>query len=202
MEKSKKIKIGGGIAAVVLAAYLGGAYYYSSHFFKNTTINGMDVSGKTVAQVEKAMEENIAGYHLTISEREDLSDEVVGKDIKLTYLNNDVIKEHKASQNAFAWPGAWLSKSEPVVLETSSYDEKGLDSVIGAFAAVDKKNVTKPVCAYPKYAGEGKYKIVKEVEGNHIKKDEFLQVLYQAIDKKDASVSIDDSYYMKPSVYR
>ncbi len=202
MEKSKKIKIGGGIAVLVLAAYLGGAYYYNSHFLKNTTINGMDCSGKTVAQVEKAMEENVSGYHLTISEREDLSDEVVGKDIKLTYLNNDVIKEHKASQNAFAWPVAFFSKSEPVVLETCSYDEKGLDNVIGAFAAVDKKNVTKPVCAYPEYKGEGKYKIVKEVEGNQCDKKKLKEAVVTSILGGSEALDLDEAGVYKEPAFR
>ena len=44
--------IAGSILGVLIIAYLGAAAFFMSHFLVNTSINGKDFSGKTVADVE------------------------------------------------------------------------------------------------------------------------------------------------------
>ena len=54
-KKHKGIKVAGIAAGMLLAAsgtvYAGITYYYSDKFFEGTTINGIDVSGKTAFEV-------------------------------------------------------------------------------------------------------------------------------------------------------
>ena len=68
-EKPKRGGIGkkvgitfGVILAVLVVAYVGMAFYFDSHFMFNTTINGNNFALKSVAQVEKYMEQQVADY--------------------------------------------------------------------------------------------------------------------------------------------
>ena len=68
-EKPKRGGIGkkvgitfGVILAVLVVAYVGMAFYFDSHFMFNTTINGNNFALKSVAQVEKYMEQQEARF--------------------------------------------------------------------------------------------------------------------------------------------
>ena len=54
---------------MLAVVYLGFAvYFFSSHFMFFTTINGTDVTLKSVSQVEEYMRQQVADYTLTLEE--------------------------------------------------------------------------------------------------------------------------------------
>ena len=61
-KKAKKIVLGILIAYIVVLAvvYAGGVFYYSGHFYPGSKINGLDSAGKTVEEVERDIEGQIA----------------------------------------------------------------------------------------------------------------------------------------------
>ena len=71
-KKSKAGTIVLTIFAVLFAAALGvyiyfGAYY-KSHFYRGTTLNGMDVSNLEAADVQKKLADSVKPYQLTLKE--------------------------------------------------------------------------------------------------------------------------------------
>lgn len=203
MEKlknlSKRKKIVLCAAIVLIAIYFIGVYFYSSHFLNGTTINGVDCSNKTVDAIESKIEKNIKSYELKITERKELKDSVKGSDIELTYLDNDVIGKYQESQNPFSWPLHIIENKTEKQLETASYDAKKLTKIFKDFQCFKKKNITMPVSAYPKYAGDNKYKIQKEVEGNKVLKEKLKTAVINCIMGGDESLDIEDAgCYMEP----
>lgn len=197
-------------ATLIIVAFtaLAVAYYYKAcnykdKFYGNSYINGMNVSGMTEAQVEELLKKKVEDYSIEIvfpdGAKQTLSPEAMG----LTYAPDGSVKKLMKEQNFLLWiKGPLKIKSEYTASEGYTYDKEVINKSLYKMPQFQKKHITDSKNAYMKLNKDNKFIIVKEIEGNHIKKDEFLQVLYQAIDKKDASMSIDDSYYMKPSVYR
>ena len=53
------------------------AQKYKKVFFPNTQINGLDVSGKSIADVKEMIASGIDGYVLTLEEREEKKERCV-----------------------------------------------------------------------------------------------------------------------------
>ena len=58
----------GCVMCLFVFGYFGAAYYFSKHFYPNTTINKIDVSGKSLLDATKQFEEVIEKYTLTIGD--------------------------------------------------------------------------------------------------------------------------------------
>ena len=107
-EKPKRGGIGkkvgitfGVILAVLVVAYIGMAVYFDSHFMFNTTINGNNFALKSVAQVEKYMEQQVADYTLTLQESDGDSEQITGSEISLEYVPGDELKSWQRSRTSF-----------------------------------------------------------------------------------------------------
>lgn len=66
------------IIAIVLIYH---KVYYADRWYKNTTINGVDVSGQTLESSKKNLEKKYADYSLTISGRDKGQMQIDGNDI-------------------------------------------------------------------------------------------------------------------------
>ena len=96
-KKAKKIVLGILIAYIVVLAvvYAGGVFYYSGHFYPGSKINGLDSAGKTVEEVERDIEGQIASYELVIQEREDKTESITASQIRMKYENDGTVKKLK-----------------------------------------------------------------------------------------------------------
>ena len=91
--------IAGSILGVLIIAYLGAAAFFMSHFLVNTSINGKDFSGKTVADVETYLKEQVADYELTVLEQNNVSDVITGSEISLAYKDNSQVQDALEQQS-------------------------------------------------------------------------------------------------------
>ncbi len=104
-KKMKRILLGILIAYAVLlmGAYFIGVFYYSKHFYPGSQINGIECTGKTVAEAEKAMKSQIAGYMLVLKERGDKVESINASQIDMRNIDDGKIAELKKEQNPFTW---------------------------------------------------------------------------------------------------
>ena len=93
--------IAGSIIGALVVIYLGIAAFFMSHFLVNTSINGKDFSGKTVADVEAYLKEQVADYELTILEQNNVSDVITGSEISLAYKENSRVQDALENQDSF-----------------------------------------------------------------------------------------------------
>ena len=103
--------IGGSILGALAVVYIGISIFFMSHFFVNTEINGHDFSGKSAADVEAYMKEQVKDYQLEILEKDNQSDIIDGDDISLKYEENSDIQDALKKQNGFLWPKAFFGKN-------------------------------------------------------------------------------------------
>ena len=105
MEKKKKWIRYSLLAAVVVLAgiYIGGLLYFHGKFLANTDINGIDVSGKDVAEAEQQIKEQVEDYKITLKERKKKSETILASDIGYHYVSNGEVLKCQKSQMYALW---------------------------------------------------------------------------------------------------
>ena len=128
--------IAGSIIGALVVIYLGIAAFFMSHFLVNTSINGKDFSGKTVADVEEYLKEQVADYELTILEQNNVSDVITGSEISLAYKENSRVQDALENQRQLLWLISLFSESDTDITIEVEYDEAALEGKIQNLQAV------------------------------------------------------------------
>ena len=112
------------VVGVLCAAEFGGAYYFHNHYAPNTTINGVNVSGKSMDSARQALDDSLKSYTLTIR-GEDTEDQLSASDIDFTYQYDagNIMETALSDQHPYEWV-ADLFGSREYMLETSYNAEK------------------------------------------------------------------------------
>src|SRR3712207_7245850 len=122
IKTQRKVIIGISASIVVLLGiYLGISMYFSNHFYFGTKINNVDVSGKTVDEVEKQFSSAVNAYTLDLKGRNNLNQQIKSSDIGLKYDAKGKIQDIKDEQNPFAWIVAFSQKDRKSTRLNSSH---------------------------------------------------------------------------------
>ena len=175
----------------LIIIYLGMTMYFKNNFYFGSVINGMNVTGKTVGEVEKELSNEIDTYTLELQERGDKTEQIKAIDIGLKY-DGDKIKELKDNQNNITWISALFKKKDPVMSQIVTYDEEMLNKCFNNLSCFDSSNIIKPKNASFKYAEDG-YEIVDEVNGNKINKDALYDSVVDAILNTKPTINLESN---------
>ena len=167
--------IAGSIVGGLLVIYLGISAFFIGHFFINTTINGKDFSGKSAADVEEYLKEQVKDYELELIELNNETDVIKGSDISLVYKEDSSVEDALKKQNPILWVTSLFSKSSQNINIQVDYDESRLEEKIQSVKAVTQEQ-TEPASAYPKFDGES-FVVEPEVYGTAVN----LEVLSEKI---------------------
>lgn len=170
----------GSIFGVLAVVYLGFAFFFSSHFMFFTTINGTDVTLKSVSQVEEYMRQQVADYTLTLEESDGDTEEISGSDISLEYVPGDELEKLVKGQKNFLWLKALWDHPELEARVGVKYDEDALARQIEGLACMDPENQVKSVNAHPEFK-ETQFEIVPEVVGTQINTEVFNEAIRTSI---------------------
>lgn len=203
-KKQIAIVIAGIVVSVVFLVYLGIALYFNSHFLFQTTINGVNASGKTTQKVEELIAEEITDYQLVLQEREDKEEIIQGDDIGLQPVFDGSLEIELKRQNSFAWPLALFQASNIEVETMVDYNKEKLEKLAEQLECMDEATMKAPVNAFiSEYSKENGYEIVPEEEGTTIEKETFLAALGTAILNLQSNMSLEETEcYVKPEITR
>ena len=202
-RRKKKIKkkpwiIAGSIVGALVVIYLGAAVFFMSHFLVNTTVNGKDFSGKTAADVEDYLKEQVADYELTILEQNNVSDVISGTDISLTYKENSQVEDALDAQNQLLWIVSLFAKSSADVTIEVEYDEAALQERIENLQAVTAEQ-TDPVSAHPEYDGNS-FVVAEEQYGTKVDMETLTAKIEQYITEFNPTLDMmDEECYVMPA---
>lgn len=199
-RKNKSSKVVPGVIislCALIIIYLSMTTYFKNNFYFGSEINGMNVTGKTVGEVEKELASKIEAYTLELDERGDITEQIKSSDIGLQYDGNK-IKELKDNQNNINWVSAIFKKKDPVMSQIVTYDEKLLKKCFDNLSCFNSSNAIKPQNASFKYTDDG-YEIVDEVKGNKINKDALYDSIVNAILNSKEKLNLEsDNCYENP----
>ncbi|MFD1672128.1 L,D-transpeptidase family protein [Agrilactobacillus yilanensis] len=137
---------------IKLASLLGGlcliygliVTHYQTVFCPNTTLSGLTIAGKTIAQANTSLQQQLAKKTIRIVKKQQLIVQTTGQALHLKHDYTQQLKILKAQQNPWAWPLHLFKPSaskaaQPLPYQVSSTSLQSLNQAVLA------KTKTKPV---------------------------------------------------------
>ena len=192
-KKHKALRVTGMIAAMVLVAagcaYAGVSYYYTNHFFKGTTINGINSSNKTAYEVEQEIASKMADYSIEIKARDQEAQTITGSDIDYHYISSGEILNLLKEQKPYEWVKGFFEKTTYTAKEETAFDKTKLENEVKSLNCAQKENQVAPENAYVSF-NNYEFTIVPETAGSELKVKEAYQMISEAISSDDAEVDL------------
>src|SRR5476649_319151 len=97
-QKNKCNKIIRGIIIsffILLVIYFGTTMYFMNHFYFGSTISCINVSGKTVEEVDEEMPSEVETYSLELDGRGNKKEQIMASDIGMKYNSDGKVQELK-----------------------------------------------------------------------------------------------------------
>lgn len=178
------------IICALVAIYSIVSIHFINHFYFGSTINRVDVSGKTVQEAEEEILSKMDTYSVELEERYGAREEIKGADINLRYDLGDKIKELKSKQISFAWILSFLGEKNYTITDSVSYNEDLLKKSFNNLSCITGSSVVAPKNPELEYKDDG-YIINKEIYGNKINKDALYEHLIKAIVSGEKKINLE-----------
>lgn len=189
--------VAGAIAAaavVAIGGYVGYAQQFNTKFFPNTSFNGIDVSGKTAAEVEQMVADGISGFSMNIQGREGAAESINGSDIDLHAVFDGSIGQMIAAQNPYEWIRHMSGNTGVISDTTIEYDENKLTEAVKALSIMDKKNMKPAEDAKVSDYIPGKgFEVIPETQGTEINEKLIQEAVKNAVDGLQAELNLDEA---------
>lgn len=198
--KNKYIKYSIISFSVLLLIYFSMSMFFRNHFYFGTIVNGINVSGKTVEDLDKEIGAKTFSYTLELEERGNIKEEIKAEDIKLKYDGKDKSQALKDSQNSKSWILSLFKSNKTKMDNVVTYDETLLKEKFEKLSCLDSKNIVEPKDAYFAYTNSG-YHIIKEINGNKIKKDILYSNIVNSILTGDTKIILEDIKCYEAPIY-
>ncbi len=191
----------GGVAVVALGVvYFAGRNYYKTHLFSHTEINGIDCSNMTAEMAKDELQYEMDSYTLTITERGDLEDTLVGKDMDFTFTDTGEVDEILASQNYNAWIFKLTASKDYEISNDFTYSEEKMEELVAEFQCFREENIVEPVNAQAVLEGEA-FTAQEEVEGTLIQLEPVVAAVKEAIVNNETALDLDEAgLYEEPAI--
>ena len=201
--KSKKgliitLAILGVLVIGIVAAYLGISSYYKDKFVMGTSVNGVDCSGKTLAEVEAMLQKQVEEYELTVHEVNDKSEVIKGTDMGIKYGGYKQLKEAFHKQNAYFWPSALFEETKIKAEIVFEYDQEKLNTLITELECVKPENQVAPISAAVIYK-DGTFVIQDEVYGTQLDLNKVNEAIHASVSAMEQAVNLEETgCYVQP----
>ncbi|MDS0524513.1 L,D-transpeptidase/peptidoglycan binding protein [Clostridium sp. SHJSY1] len=176
---------------VLIFIYIGFAIYFGNHFYFGTTINEINVSGKSVETADELISDEISSYSLQIEERNNIKEEIKASDVGLKYNKNEETEKIINNQTSYLWFIEIFKNNNYILSDISSYDNDKLKEHINTLACFDEGNLITPKNPTFEYINNS-YSIVDEVYGNKIIKDILLDKISTAINNMNKTINLEE----------
>lgn len=188
-----------GIFAVLLAGvYVGGVLWFQNHFFFNTSVNGLNASGKTVDEMDEMAQNAASQYHIEIRERGGIREYIHGSQIDYHPVPRKEIALLKASQGALSWPFGFLKKQPYTFAYSMAYDEEKLNEAVEELHCM--KQMEAPEDAKIEFTGNS-CQLVKEKKGTQIDREKLTELLKKVILAGATQVTLEaHGCYVDPAI--
>lgn len=189
------------VITLLVILYLLISLYFRNHFYFRTEVNGLKVGGRTAAEAEEKIAQDVGDYLLTIYDRDGDKYHVMGRDIDNSYVPDGSLEKALKQQSMFAWIPSLFRENKIDVDTPMTYDTGKLDTVVAALPCFREENITLPVNAALERK-EHAYEVVPEERGNQMILKNVQKVVEAAVTAGEGSVTLTDEAYTEPELYR
>ena len=183
----------------LVVVYLGISAYFLNHFYYNTSVNGIDVSGCSIKATEKKVEAAMDEYEIKLTGRNGVVENIKGDAIDLNCENTAPLAETMDNQNALLWVKGFFKGQETKIKLVFSYNEDKLIAKIKEFGCMEKDVQVSPIAATPIY-NEAKFEIQKENIGSKFNKEVVMETVKTYVSELETTLDFDEAgCYVAPS---
>lgn len=180
-----------GVVGLALVVYFSGVLYFHLHFGTYTTINGYNVSGYTVDEVEKLIVNDMNAYEVTVRFKNGEL-KIKPGDGGLNINTSDSIEQVKKNDNPFLWFTNLSAKKNYDLFFMIDYDKEAMKEFISESTFMDEDNMKKSSNAEV-VMDEGKVMIIPDVTGTELDKEKVYSTVFQTLDDGEIIVSLEES---------
>ena len=184
--------------------YLTQSYQYTDKFMIGTYVNGNDVSGQTVEEVEEDIRARVEDtYSLTLTFRDGEKETITPDQIGYRYVSTGEVEQAMKDQNPLTWVLRNMGQTVEIdVPENHTFDEAKLAEVVKAMPEFQVENVVTPTNAYLNITDKKEFEIVPETQGNAPIADAILPTLNEMVTNSVMEGSLTDikGSYETPTV--
>ncbi|MDO4404096.1 MAG: L,D-transpeptidase family protein [Atopobiaceae bacterium] len=189
------------VLALLLAAYIAGAMVFRNTFMPGTTINGEDVSFKSLEEVAKSNSDSISSFELSVT-GDGLDVHIKAADVNAAFDGEGYAKTAMKQQDPWSWPLSIFGSHDIQVENTLSYDEARLDDIVGSAVDAVNATATDSTNATAVFNEESlKYEIAPEVQGTKIDRSYVLDKVHTVIKNREQAVTFAEDALIKPERY-
>ncbi len=183
----------------VTGVYLAIGAHYTTHFFRNTVINGIDVSECTAEEAEALIAEGADSYRLVITGRELSDDEheqeqetIPGTAFDYHYVFNGEAENFIKNQDSYLWLFNYFLGRQSFTMNTAVYyDEGKLQTAVASLSFMQEDQMTAPQNAYVARQEDGTYAIVPETEGTELDPEQMEEAVRTAVRAGRKSLNLE-----------
>ncbi|MDV3426435.1 MAG: L,D-transpeptidase/peptidoglycan binding protein [Bacillota bacterium] len=169
-----------------------------NHFYFGSSINCINVSGKTVKEAENELPDQVKSYILNLKERGGKTEQIRGADIELTYSPDGQVQNLKNEQSPFGWIFSFYNTKNYKITGGILYNKELLKIRLSNLSCIKSNNITEPKNPGFQYANNG-YVITPEVKGNKINYEVLLDYASKSISKLENSIDLESiNCYVNP----
>ena len=180
----KLAKIAGVILGIFLIAYIASTIFFMYHFQFSTTINGMDVSLKSISETEERMKIQVHNYTIVLNEITGDIEEIKGEAIQLEYKPVGEIKEVHQKKSAWKWVLSLREESSYEIALNVEYSDDLLVEELGKLECMNKRGKVAPTNAIPVFNGET-FEVQEEQFGTELNVEIFTEEVRKYIKTLD-----------------
>ena len=193
-KKKKTILILGAILFIA-SVYLCGMIFFSSHFFPQTYINGIDVSGMNADKANEALNE--LAPELVIIQKSASNNDPYVQNISLRQMSSDIAYDTSADlsdQNVPLWFINLFNRKDLKANKLSgTFNNDKINELIDDLYCLQEENISKPVNAHYEFQ-DGNIVLIKADDGTYIDKNRAIDAIRQRMDSlfnDHASMELD-----------
>ncbi len=188
------------LGTTALSIYIGTTLYFKDNFQPNTSIGGIDVSGKSVEVAKQIIEDKGESYTISLYGKGVNKQKLNGKDFELSYSVKEDLEGYQDDQNPLAWPLSLVKKSELDVKEEVNFNEALLEQAIKELDYFKEEKVVQPEDAKLNFNGEN-YEIIPEVQGNKLNQETVKEKIVEAFKNNKRVIDLEEeNCYETPQI--
>lgn len=176
------------VLGVFALVYLVGAGYFSTHFSNNTTLNGYDVSYKTISDVDEMLHSDMDAYSLDV-EFTNGTEKINNGDGSLCLELDESVKSIKNRQTPFLWFLYLFDNSDLSVKYNAVYNEEDMKKYISNMPYMKTYNMEPSINARVRME-DGEAYVVDDITGTELKADNVYSAVFKALNSVETSVDL------------
>lgn len=198
LQKSLHLALGT-VVFIFLAVYIFFCFYFRSHFFYQTRMEDMDVSGMTAEEAAENLKSEVRDYLLTIYDRDGNKYQILGMDFEYEYQPSGEEEKLVSDQQFLLWPGKITKQKKLDIDKSITYDAELLKKEVNALDCFDTEHMKEPVNAHIEQTENG-YELIPEEQGSYLLADKVYTHVRAAVEAGETELTLPDEVYKAPEV--